>query len=157
MDQTSIADANAERESEARQLADLDNVLTRLERMQRILLPQMQRGQDLQDAEGRRCILVLEGLKFHKFAKFFEVSRSGVRLVEPFDTYNTAILAPLDSVIRVLKQVLDGKRNAFSSEWARGKARIIGSRSMHDGYVFGQVFDQLAEVIGRYKGRAGST
>ena len=102
-------------------------------------------------AEGRRCILAITGLTYHKAAFFFEVTGARIRQVEPFERYNTYIAAPIDSVIRVLKGVLDGDSNAFTNEWARGQAKIVGQHSLHDGLQFADVFSRLAGLIKRYR------
>ena len=102
-------------------------------------------------AEGRRCILSISGLKHHQAAFFFEVTGARIRQVPRFETYNTYIAAPIDSVIRVLKGVLNGDENAFSNEWARGQAKLVGEHSVHDGLQFAEAFRRLAGLVKRYR------
>ena len=102
-------------------------------------------------AEGRRCILSISGLKHHQAAFFFEVTGARIRQVPRFEHYTTHIATPIDSVIRVLKGVLDGDENAFSNEWARGQAKLVGKHSVHDGLQFAEAFRRLARLVGRYR------
>lgn len=103
------------------------------------------------NAEGRRCILAITGLEHQQAAFFFEVVGAGIRQVPRFERYNTYIGAPIDSVIRVLKGVLDGDENAFTNEWARGQAKIVGAHSLHDGLQFAEAFRRLAQLVKRYR------
>jgi len=149
MDETTTAD---EETREREQLDEIDRCFNLLERLQGLFLKTSSlRTGDLTQASGRRCILGISGLKYHKYNKFFEVRPDGVTAIDPYQNYNTYILAPIDSVLRVLKGVLDGDTSAFSAEWARGKAKLVGERRIHDGWVFGEVFRQLAEMIKKYR------
>jgi hypothetical protein len=102
-------------------------------------------------AEGRRCILSISGLSHHQAAFFFEVTGARIRQVPRFERYNTFVSAPIDSVIRVLKGVLDGDENAFSNEWTRGQAKLVGDHSLHDGLQFAEAFRRLAGLVKRYR------
>lgn len=102
-------------------------------------------------AEGRRCILSISDLKYHQAAFFFEVTGAMIRQVPQFERYTTHIAAPIDSVVRVLKGVLDGDENAFANEWARGQAKLVGKHSVHDGFQFAEAFRRLAGAIKRYR------
>jgi hypothetical protein len=102
-------------------------------------------------AEGRACILGITELRHHEASFFFRVEGARIRQVAPFERYNTYIGAPIDSVIRVLKGVLDGDENAFANEWARGQAKLVGPHSVHDGLQFAEAFRRLALLIKRYR------
>ena len=102
-------------------------------------------------AEGRRCILSISGLSHHQAAFFFEVTGARIRQVPRFERYNTYISAPIDSVIRVLKGVLDGDEDAFTNEWTRGQAKLVGEHSVHDGLQFANAFRRLAGWVKRYR------
>ena len=106
--------------------------------------------QEMKDAEGRRCILQITGLKYHQTAFFFEVSGASVRQVAPFENYTTYIGASLPTVLRVLRGVLAGSLDAFNEEWSRGAATLKGDHSIHDGFQFMEVFRRLARVVQRY-------
>jgi hypothetical protein len=135
---------------EAELIVQIDKCFESIEKLQTLFLPQMSEG-DLVEAEGRKCILVMKREHQPSYSKYFEVTPVGVKMVDPYDVYDTTIEAPVESVLNVLKAVLDGKQDAFTSEWARGKCRITGSRKLHDGYIFGQVFARLARVIQVYR------
>ena len=107
--------------------------------------------EELKSAEGRRCILSITELKHQKAAFFFEVSGARIRQVPPFENFNTYIGAPIDSVIRVLKGVLDGDEDAFTNEWSRGQAKLVGEHSVHDGLQFNEAFRRLTRLIKRYR------
>ena len=102
-------------------------------------------------AEGRACILGITGLQHQEARFFFRVEGSTIRQVAPFEHYNTYIGAPIDSVMRVLKGVLDGDENAFTNEWTRGQAKIVGKHSIHDGMQFAEAFRRVALLIKRYR------
>jgi len=142
---------NEEAEWERQQLEEIDRALDILNRLQGAFIRTSELQKDLSQADGRRCILVISGLKHTQHRKFFEVSPSGVKLVEPYENPNTAILAPVDSVKRVLMGTLNGDTSAFAAEWARGQAKLVGERRIHDGYVFASVFSELASLVKRYR------
>jgi len=85
---------------------------------------------------------------------YLQVIGGMIRVVEPYDTYNTLIEASLDVVLRELKAVLDGDETAFSHAWAGGRARIVGLRSIRDGMAFREGFRRLAWALRHYKGAA---
>ena len=111
--------------------------------------------EDRQQAEGRRCVIGTTGLKYHKKAFYFEVVGSRLSQVDPYEKYNTLILAPLDTIIAVLKGTLSGDENAFVDEWRRGRAKLVGDHSIHDGDQFQKAFQRLAWVAKRYRQFAG--
>ena len=146
----------AEREQERKQLEEIERCLILLQKLQSVFLSSngaLFKQEEITQASGRRCILRISGLKYHKYEQYFEVTQTGVKVVTPYTNPNTYIAAPIDSVLRVLQGVLNGDTSSFSSEWARGQAKIVGSKHLHDGFVFGEVFRRLATLIGRYKGR----
>jgi hypothetical protein len=106
---------------------------------------------ELKSAEGRRCIVSISGLKHHQAAFFFEVSGTKILQVQPFEDFTTFISAPIDTVIRVLKNAFEGDENAFINEWARGQAKIVGKHSVHDALQFHEAFRRLARLIKRYR------
>lgn len=128
--------------------------MSALQRLQSVLLVGNNSAipaSDLNKASGRRCILGIVGLRHHRYEKFFEVDGSGVKVVAPYDKFNTYVAAPVDAVLRVLKGTLNGDTSSFGAEWARGTAKLVGEKRMHDGYIFAEIFKKLAVVIKRYK------
>jgi hypothetical protein len=103
-------------------------------------------------AEGRRCVLAVTGLKHHPpRAFFFEITGLQIKLVDPFTQYNTYVEAPIDSVMRVLKHLWNGREDGFSSEWSRGQAKIRGAKSLHDGMQFNEGYKRAARGIKAYR------
>lgn len=136
---------------EAARVAELEACLKKLELIQRVFIRTVPTDQIAQ-AKGRRCILRINDLKYTESkAIYFEVDEHGVHVVSAYESYNTIIDAPMASVMRVINGVLDGDQTAFSAEWARGKIRVIGQRSVHDAVTFSDIFKGLARTIRRYK------
>ena len=152
MAESKILDPDAEREVERAQLAELAETLNSITRMQRLFLCDVERPGELDQTEGRRCLLVIEGLKYHPGSAFyFQVTPAGVEQVPPYDTYDTAIVAPLKSVLSVLKATVAGRQDPFGDELSRGNARLKGESRIHDGWVFKDVFIRLAARFRRYQ------
>ena len=107
---------------------------------------------ELNEAEGRRCVLAISGLKHTRKVYYFQITGSTIEVVDPYATYNTLIIAPIDSVIRVFKGIAAGNKYAFSEERARGEAIVKGERSLHDALVLGDAFKRFAELASRYGG-----
>lgn len=150
MEKTDVVDSQAEWEYQ--NLVDIETCLDTLTRLQGFLFQNDEPSrQDLTKASGRKCVLAIRGLKHYTYERMFKVTEGGVEIVNAAEDPNTLIVAPVDSVLRVLKGVLVGDEHAFSSEWARGKARLVGSRRLHDGYVFSEIFARLARLIKRYQ------
>lgn len=95
--------------------------------------------------------MAITDLEYHEVSFFFEVKGARIRQITPFENYTTYISAPIDSVIRVLKGVLDGDENAFANEWSRGQAKLVGKHSVHDGLQFQEAFRRLTTLIKRYR------
>ena len=156
MEEASVSNTTVERGQERRQLEEIEACLATLQRLQKLFLSRTQNGtvlkkEELEQANGRKCILGISGLKYNRYEKFFEVTPTGVNIVTPYSDFNTYITAPVGSVLRVLQGVLNGDTSSFSAEWARGEAKIVGPRHLHDGFVFGEVFRRLATLIRRYR------
>lgn len=129
---------------------ELDDCLNALNVLQEAFLAFINNS-ELQVAEGRRCVLGLADLKYHQRHYYFEVTGSRITLVDRYEHYNTLILAPLRSVLRVLQGTLEGDEEAFGKEWARGKAKVVGEKNFHDAIMFADVFKRLARLVRRYR------
>jgi len=139
------------KEQEAATLAELVDCLKALSVYQGTFRDLVKPSEAAQ-AENRRCILRITGMEHHApVTLHLQVIGGMIRVVEPYVTYNTLIEAPLDVVVRELKAVLDGDETAFSHAWAGGRARIAGTRSVHDGLAFREGFRRLARAVRRYK------
>lgn len=133
-------------------LEQLDQVIAALEILQKRFLPLLSAAGNISEARGRRCILAIADKgKTHR-QYYFEVTQTGIQLVDAYAVYNTLIQAPLDGVLRVFTGLLYGWESAFSNEWTRGEARVIGERSMHDAIMFSNTFRQLARLIRKVAG-----
>jgi len=142
---------DAEREAESRQLEELYKCFKALDDLQ-TTFSWLAKPDERDDAEGRRCILSVSGLKYNQQKSiFFEVSNGRVQMVEPYEEYSTYIVAPIDSVIRVLSGVIEGDEDVFAKEWARGKASITGQRHVHDAIQFTEAFRRFARLCKQYR------
>lgn len=137
-------------EDEVLALLELDDCLDALNILQEAFLAFINPS-ELQVAEGRRCILGLSDLQYHQRHYYFEVTGARIILVNRYEHYNTLIMAPLRSVLRVLQGTLEGDEEAFSKEWARGKAKVVGEKNLHDAIMFADVFKRLARLVKRYR------
>ena len=135
--------ADDEAAAELAQIADIQVLLEAFSLLEGTCAP-LATSDELKSAEGRRCILAISGLKHNQASFFFEILGARIRQVQPFDKFTTHIAAPIDSVTRVLKGALDGDENAFTNEWSRGQATLVGEHSVHDGYQFNEAFRRLA-------------
>lgn len=109
---------------------------------------------ELRDAEGRRADLVVTGVGERNVVYQFVVSGGRVRITAdaaPSGKLNTRIVAPVDSVTRVLQGVLNGNEKAFFEELRRNQVRLEGAKNFHDATVFGETFGRLARLIRNYR------
>lgn len=149
MSEIDNAVAEAELKLEQEDLKKLDKALEGLEMLSRAF-KNFATKDELSEAEGRKCILAISGLKTTKRTYFFEVTASSIRLSEPYTDYTTLIVAPLDSVLRVFKGVAAGDKWAFSNEYARGKAYFKGAHHLHDAYAIAESFKRFSELAKKY-------
>lgn len=153
--------AQVEAQIEAEKMAQLEDAIQALDTLQRAFVPFIMKmgvkHEQLQEAEGRRAILLVKGLNHQPALRYyFEVSGLSIKRVAPFQVLpNTYIEAPIDTILRVFQKVLEGREDAFSSEWAKGEARIVGARSVHDAVMFSSGFQRFAKLIKRYRQAAG--
>jgi len=109
---------------------------------------------EVRDAEGRRADLVVTGVGDHNVVYQFVVQGGRVRIgveTAPSGKLNTRIVAPIDSVIRVLEGVLAGNEKAFFEEHRRNQIRVEGAKNFHDATIFGETFGRLARLIRNYR------
>jgi len=103
------------------------------------------------EAEGRRCVLSVTGLRFHDLTLYFTVSQLSVKVSPPFESYDTFVQVPLSTINELLGRTLAGDKGAFGDILASGQARIIGPHAPHDMIVWESVFDELASNIARLR------
>ena len=104
-------EGDAERAAEREKIEQIQSLLRAFDMLQGTF-SNLTTAAERTSAEGRRCILSISDLKYHQAAFFFEVTGAMIRQVPQFERYTTHIAAPIDSVVRVLKGVLDGDENA---------------------------------------------
>ena len=107
--------------------------------------------EQLAEAEGRHCVLVISGLRYHEKTIFFTVEHLMVRVCDPYDSWDAHVQAPLSVVNDLLGRVLSGQKGAFGDIAASNQARISGKRAPHDLLVWENVFDELAANIARVR------
>jgi len=149
MNEINSAIREAELVQERADLEKLDKAIAGLETLSQTFRS-FATKEEIAEAEGRRCILAISGLKTTKRVYYFEVTGASIRLCNPYTDYTTLIIAPLDSVLRVFKGVAAGDKWAFSNERAKGKAIFKGGRSLHDAYALSEAFKRFAELAKRY-------
>lgn len=101
------------------------------------------------EAEGRKCVLSVAGLRFHEVTLYFVISQLSVKVSPPFEGYDTFVQAPLSVINELLARVLSGEKGAFGDVLASGQGRIVGPHAPHDMMVWESVFDELAANIAR--------
>ncbi len=141
--------AEAELKQEREDLKKLDKAIQGLQILSKAF-SKFATKEELAEAEGRKCILAISGLKTTKKAYYFEVTGASIKLVEPYSDFTTLIVAPLSSVLRVFSGVAAGNKWAFHDERAKGRVIFKGERSLHDVYALGEAFKRFAELAKRY-------
>lgn len=105
----------------------------------------------LVEAEGRKCVLSISGLRYHQVHIFFTVSQLSIKQTPPFEGYDTFVQTPLSVITDLLERVLSGEKAAFADVMASGRGKVIGPHAPHDMMVWGDVFDELADNIRRLR------
>jgi hypothetical protein len=140
--------------NEIRKLDDIRDFLKGLDILQ-ASFPRLASPGEKNAAEGRRCVIVITGLKHHpNYAIYFEVKNSSLSQVAPFTQYTTKIEAPLESVLRVLGRLSNGEENVFTDEKRLGVAVVEGVHSLHDLYWINNAANRVARIIRAYKALA---
>lgn len=150
MGQAGPAVGEITREEELRRIEDLQNIIGAFDRIQAVLGGLASRN-ELKDAEGHRCLLVVL-LSHHENQRYyFEVAGGRIVLTSPFNVWNTKITAPLQVVIRVFDGIWQGEHDPFGDEKAHGLVKIEGERKVHDLVSFQDAFKRVSGIIRRYR------
>lgn len=139
-----------EREALDRLFTYLDT-FKKFERPLALLLRRKYTPEEMTEAEGKRCVISISGLKFHDLTLFFEVSNLSLKQVNPYEGYDTYLQAPLKTVIVFLQRTLSGDGSAFSDLAGSNEVKIRGSRTYHDILVFSDACEILASNIRRLR------
>jgi len=108
--------------------------------------------EEILEAEGKRCVISVRGLRFHDLVIFFQVSGLSVQQVEPFDSYDTFIEAPIKVINLFLARVLSGDEEAFGDLITGNDVKIRGPHTFHDIAIFEDTTRTLAQNIKQLKG-----
>ena len=103
------------------------------------------------EAEGKKAVLSVTGLRYHEEVIFLEISELSIKNVEPFDEFDTWIEADVGTVLRVLRGLLSGQNDAFSEALGSNTVKIRGRKTYHDMAIFSEVFNELAASIRKFK------
>lgn len=147
-----------ENEAKAVERAALDNLYSHLDTFKRferplaMMLRRKYTPEEVMEAEGKRCVINVTGLRFHNVTLFFQVSGLAVKQVEPYEGYDTFIQAPLKTVINFFKRVLSGDTDTFGDLVGGNDVKIRGPRTYHDILVFEDACRTLAMNIQRLRG-----
>lgn len=141
-----------QKENEAiNELASLINRLRKFEEPARKILLRRYPAEKVVDAEGKRAIVTISGLRFHDLVYSFQVTGLSIEQVEPMEGYDTWIDMPLDVIVTVVKKVLSGQQGALNEAFTDNRVKIRGKKVYHDMSAFEGVFDTLSENIRRFK------
>lgn len=127
----------------------LDTFL-KFERPLRAILQRKYPPERLLEAEGKKCILAVSGLRYHNLVLYLEVYGLGIREVSPYDTYDTYIIVSLSRLNELLGRTLSGDRDAFGDILASGEGKVIGMKAPHDLLIFEEIFQELADHIAKF-------
>jgi hypothetical protein len=108
--------------------------------------------EEILEAEGKRCVIAVRGLKFHDLVIFFQVSGLSIQQVEPFDSYDTWIEAPIKTINLFLARILSGDEEAFGDLITGNEVKIRGPHTFHDIHIFEEATRTLAQNIRQLKG-----
>ena len=145
-----LAAKQIEREALDRLFTYLDT-FKKFERPLGMLLKRKYNPEEIVEAEGKRCVISITGLKHHDLTLFFEVSNLSLKQVDPYERYDTFIQSPLRLIIVFLQRTLSGDGSAFSDLAGSNDVKIRGSRTYHDILVFSDACEVLAANIRRLR------
>lgn len=141
-------------QQEEKALNELRSLVDRIRKFEapvRKMLVRKYPPERVMDAEGKKCILSVTGLRYHQEIIFFEVTELSIKSVEPFESFNTWIEADVGAILKVLRGLLSGKEDAFSESLGSDSVKIRGKKTYHDMVIFNEIFNTLAAHIRKFK------
>ena len=111
--------------------------------------------EEILEAEGKRCVISVRGLKYHDLVLFFQVSGLSIKRVEPYEGYDTYIEAPIKIINLFLARILSGDEEAFGDLITGNDVKIRGPHTFHDIHIFEDATRLLAQNIRQLKGVVG--
>jgi len=107
--------------------------------------------EEILEAEGKRCVISVRGLKYHDLILFFQISGLSLKQVEPYESYDTYIEAPIKVINLFLARILSGDEEAFGDLITGNDVKIRGPHTFHDIAIFEDATRTLAQNIKQLK------
>ena len=105
----------------------------------------------IQEAEGKRCVVMVSGLKYYNLALYFQISQLSITQVQPFDHFHTFIQAPVGVIIEFFARMLSGDPDCLGDMMTRENVQIRGPHTYHDLVVWEDIIRILSSTILRFK------
>jgi hypothetical protein len=147
----SVAEVAALEAKAIEELEEMFRTFKKLEPGVKQILKRKYRAEDVLEAEGKRCVVVVSNLRCHRYIKFFQIRNFTVEQVDPYESYDTLLIAPIWVVMSLLRKTLSGRTGAFLDAVGLPDVKVKGKRSYHDMNVLADGFDELARNIARFK------
>lgn len=128
------------------------DIFQKFERPLSLLLKRKYPPEEILEAEGKKCVIRVSGLRYHDLTVFFQVTGLSIKRVEPFDNFDTFIQCPISTVNTFFSRLLAGDETAFGDLSASGEVKFMGKKTYHDIMVFESACKLLAENIKRLRG-----
>lgn len=103
------------------------------------------------EAEGKKCVLSVTGLKYHQEVVFLEVTELSIKNKEPFENFDTWIEADISVIIKVLRNLLSGKEDVLSEAFGSNSVKVRGKKTYHDMAIFSEVTNTLSAHIRKFR------
>lgn len=146
------------KQREANALDELHSLVNRIRKFEapfrKILLRKYPSERTL-EAEGKKCILSVTGLRYHQEVIFFEVSELSIKSIEPFESFDTWIEIDLPTLLTVLKNVLSGREDVLGDAFGSNSVKVRGSKTYHDMSVFSEIAGELSRAVRRFRATGG--
>ena len=107
--------------------------------------------EEILEAEGKKCIIQVSGLRYHDLSLYFQVSSLSLRQVQPFEDADTFVQVPIGIINTFLSRILSGDDSAFGDMVAGNEVKFRGKHTFHDLRIFSDVTSTLAKNIARIR------
>ncbi len=105
--------------------------------------------EELLEAEGKRCVIAVTGLRYHDLVLYFQVNGLSIKQVEPYEDGDTFIQCPIRIINMFMARMLSGDEDCFGDLVAGNEVRFRGKHTYHDLQIFGSTCSMLAKNIRR--------
>lgn len=147
-------DLDLARQIEEQAINKLTRYLAAFRRFEKPLASMLRRKyspEEILEAEGKRCVISVRGLKYHDLVLFFQISGLSIKEVEPYEGYDTYLETPIKIINLFLARVLSGDEEAFGDLITGNDVKIRGPHTYHDIHVFEEGTRLLAQNIKQLK------